>query len=77
VSDAQETTRIQNLFYKTLDNNCEQESGYFDKLVFNRGRADWYINPEDCKKHNLIDHIGIPTFKYSIKINQEFVLPKN
>lgn len=77
VSDAQETTRIQNLFYKTLDNNCEQESGYFDKLVFNRGRADWYINPEDCKKHKLIDHIGIPTFKYSIKINQEFVLPKN
>ena len=74
VSDANETTRIQKLFYDTLDNNCKQDKGYFDKLVFNRGRADWYMNPEECKKHNVVDHIGLPMFTYEIKINQTFGL---
>jgi ATP-dependent Clp protease protease subunit len=74
VSDANETTRIQKLFYDTLDNNCKQDKGYFDKLVFNRGRADWYMNPEECKKHNVVDHIGLPMFTYEIKIKQTFGL---
>ena len=68
-SDAAETERLQKQFYKMLDTKCERKDGYFDKLVFNKGRSNLYLDAEQCIKHGLADEIKIPKFTIEIVHN--------
>ena len=68
-SDAAETDRLQKMFYKLLDKECERKDGYFDKLVFNKGRSNLYLDAEQCVKHGLADEIKIPKFTVEIVHN--------
>ena len=68
-SDAAETERLQKMFYKILDKECERKDGYFDKLVFNKGRSNLYLDAEQCLKHGLADEIKIPKFTVEIVHN--------
>ncbi len=68
-SDAAETERLQKQFYKMLDTKCERKDGYFDKLVFNKGRSNLYLDAEQCVKHGLVDEIKIPKFTVEIVHN--------
>jgi ATP-dependent Clp endopeptidase proteolytic subunit ClpP len=71
-SDAAETERLQKMFYKILDKECERKDGYFDKLVFNKGRSNLYLDAEQCLKHVLADEIKIPKFIVEIVHNIVF-----
>ena len=71
-SDAAETDRLQKQFYKLLDEKCERKNGYFDKLVFNKGRSNLYLDAEQCVKHGLADEIKIPKFTVEITLNVTF-----
>ena len=71
-SDAAETERLQKMFYKILDKECERKDGYFDKLVFNKGRSNLYLDAEQCLKHGLADEIKIPKFIVEIVHNIVF-----
>jgi ATP-dependent Clp protease protease subunit len=71
-SDAAETDRLQKMFYKILDKECERKDGYFDKLVFNKGRSNLYLDAEQCLKHGLADEIKIPKFIVEIVHNIVF-----
>jgi ATP-dependent Clp protease protease subunit len=68
-SDAAETDRLQKQFYKLLDRKCDRKDGYFDKLVFNKGRSNLYLDAEQCIKHGLADEIKIPKFTVEIVHN--------
>jgi len=68
-ADAAETDRLQKMFYKILDKECERKDGYFDKLVFNKGRSNLYLDAEQCLKHGLADEIKIPKFNVEIVHN--------
>lgn len=68
-SDAAETERLQKQFYKMLDTKCERKDGYFDKLVFNKGRSNLYLDAEQCVKHGLVDEIKMPKFTVEIVHN--------
>jgi ATP-dependent Clp endopeptidase proteolytic subunit ClpP len=71
-SDAAETDRLQKMFYKILDKECERKDGYFDKLVFNKGRSNLYLDAEQCVKHGIADQIKIPKFIVEIVHNIVF-----
>ena len=71
-SDAAETERLQKMFYKILDKECERKDGYFDKLVFNKGRSNLYLDAEQCVKHGIADQIKIPKFIVEIVHNIVF-----
>ena len=45
---------------------------YFDKLVFNKGRSNLYLDAEQCVKHGLADEIKIPKFTVEITLNVTF-----
>jgi ATP-dependent protease ClpP protease subunit len=68
-SDAAETDRLQKQFYKLLDRKCDRKDGYFDKLVFNKGRSNLYLDAEQCIKHGLADEVKIPKFTVEIVHN--------
>jgi ATP-dependent Clp protease, protease subunit len=68
-ADVNEAERLNKIVYALMAKNCGKEPGYFIKLVNDNKNADLYLSAEDCKKHNLTNHIRIPSFK--IKVNAE------
>jgi ATP-dependent Clp protease protease subunit len=68
-ADVNEAERLNKIVYALMAKNCGKEPGYFVKLVNDNKNADLYLSPEDCKKHNLANHIRVPSF--NIKVNAE------
>lgn len=62
-ADATETERLNKLIYKLMSDNCGKPEGYFSKLVHDKSHADWYLTAEEAKKHNVINHIRLPSVK--------------
>jgi ATP-dependent Clp endopeptidase proteolytic subunit ClpP len=72
-TSATETERLNIQAFKILDKNCNKPNGYFQELIHTKYKnSDWFLNPEECVKHNLASVIGIPTLKLSVKMNTEF-----
>lgn len=70
--DAHEIDRLNKLMYGLLAKNCGHKDDYFLNLIHQKGHTDWYLNPKECKKHNLCTHIGIPEFKVEVSVNYKF-----
>jgi ATP-dependent Clp protease protease subunit len=71
-ADAYETERLNNLIYALMARKTGKEEKYFWKIVQDKGRADWFLTPEEAKAHNLANHIKIPNFKLKISYDIEF-----
>ncbi len=71
-SDAQESDRLNKLIFKKLANNCGHKDDYFLDLIHQKGHADWYLTPKECKKHKICTHISIPEMKIKVDLSYEF-----
>jgi ATP-dependent Clp protease protease subunit len=71
-SDAKEVDRLNDKIYKMMATNVGKPEDYFLNLVHERGHSDWYLSPEDCKSHNLTNHIRLPSFHTSIEVKTIF-----
>lgn len=67
--DAKEAERLNQLIFKLMARNAGKDEDFFLKVVHENNHADLFLNAEDCKKFNLVNHIRIPSFK--IKISSE------
>ena len=73
-NDADHVKRLNKKFFNMLNENCKKPNGYFDKIYKKeKERANWYLDSKEAKKHNIVNHIGIPEFKISIKVSTEIV----
>jgi hypothetical protein len=48
--------------------NCEKPDDYFSNLIHDKGHADWFLDAEEAKEHNIIQQIRVPYLKASIKV---------
>lgn len=71
-ADAKEVERLNQFIYKLMAKNVGKEDEYFLKLVDEHKHADWYLDAEEAKKHNLCNHIRIPSFKVKISSDITF-----
>jgi hypothetical protein len=54
-----------------MSQNCGKKADYFKKIVHKKGHADWFLDAEECKKHNICNHIRVPSFTVNIDVNME------
>jgi ATP-dependent Clp protease protease subunit len=71
-ADAAEVKRLNKLIYTTMSKNTAQEPTYFYDIVQGRGRADWFITPKECKKHNLANKVSLPRLEVQIQVALSF-----
>ena len=71
-STVAETERVQKELLKCLDKHANQKPGYFNGMVHDRARADWYMTAEEAKEHGLVDIIGTPQFRVDIDVKFHF-----
>ena len=58
---------------KLLAEKCKHDDKqYFDKIMHAKSHAEWYMLPQEAKKHKLIDHIRVPEMKTVISVDIQF-----
>jgi ATP-dependent Clp protease protease subunit len=71
-ADAQEVNRLNQLLYNMMAENVGKPKDYFLNLIHEKKHADWYLTAEECLKHNLTNHLHIPSFNINISFNTNF-----
>ena len=71
-ADAEETERLNQKVYKMMAKNCGHHEDYFLDIIHERGHADWFLEADDCLKHNLANHLHVPTLKIEAQVKFDF-----
>ncbi len=71
-ADADETERLNQKVYKMMAKNCGHHEDYFLDIIHEKGHADWFLEAEECLKHNLTNHVRVPTLKIEARVNFDF-----
>jgi len=66
-----EAERLNKKIFAMMDKNCNQPEGFFMKKLKKKDRADWYLTAKKCKKHNIINHLRMPTMKINVSCDIE------
>jgi len=69
---AEETERLNQKVYRMMAKNCGQPEDYFLDLIHQKGHADWFLEADECKKHNLANHMVVPELKIKVKVEFDF-----
>ena len=68
-SDAREAERLNKKLYTMMARNCGKPDDYFLNLIHDKGHADWFLEAEEAKEHNIIQQLRIPSFKASVTVS--------
>jgi len=71
-ANAEESERLNKKVYKMMARNVGKPDDYFTKRIHEKGHADWFLTPKECKKMGLANSLRIPIMKINISVNIDF-----
>jgi ATP-dependent protease ClpP protease subunit len=71
-ASAEETERLNKKIYHMMAENRGQHKDYFLDIVHEKGHADWFLEADECKKHNLANHLHMPEMKINATVKFDF-----
>lgn len=71
-ASADETRRLNDKIYDIMGENTGKGVKWFHKKINKRGRADWFVTPEQAVQHGFADHIGSPSLQIDLSVNYKF-----
>ena len=71
-ASAAEADRLNDKIYHMMARNCGKKDDYFMKIVDKKKHADWFIDADEAKKHNLANHIRLPSLTININVDVDF-----
>lgn len=70
-ADAREAERLNKKLYTMMARNCGKADNYFLDLIHDKGHADWFLESEEAKEHNIVQQLRVPTLKGTVSVNIE------
>jgi ATP-dependent Clp protease, protease subunit len=70
-SDVREAERLNTKVYTMMARNCGKPDDYFVKLIHDKGHADWFLDAEEAKEHNIVQQLRVPNLKGTVSVNIE------
>jgi ATP-dependent Clp protease protease subunit len=67
--DVKEVVRLNKMIMEIMATNIGKGPDYFTNLIHARGHTDWYFDAETAKKHNLVNHVGMPQIKVEVNVD--------
>ena len=68
---AAEADRLNKAIYTMMARNCGKSDDYFVDLIHDKGHADWFLDAEESKQHNIVQHLRIPNLKGTVSVSIE------
>jgi|TARA_R110000824_G_scaffold179137_7_gene359262 ATP-dependent Clp protease protease subunit len=69
---AEEADRLNEKIYTMMAENCGHHKDYFLDIVHEKGHADWFLEADAAKKHNLANHLHVPRLKIEARVRFDF-----
>jgi ATP-dependent Clp protease protease subunit len=69
MSDAREAERLNKKLYTMMARNCGKPDDYFLNLIHDKGHADWFLEADEAKEHNLVQQLRVPTLKGKVTVS--------
>lgn len=70
-ASAKEADRLNGKVYTSMARNCGKKDDYFLKIVDKKKHADWFLDADEAKKHNLANQLRLPTMNIKIGVDIE------
>lgn len=70
-ASAKEADRLNGEVYTMMARNCGKKDDYFSKIVDKKKHADWFLNADEAKKHNLANQLRLPTMSINVGVDIE------
>jgi len=70
--NAEETDRLNQKIYTMMAENCGHHRDYFLDIVHQKGHADWFLESDEAKKHNITNHLHVPRLKIETRVMFDF-----
>jgi ATP-dependent Clp protease protease subunit len=58
--------------YKRASRHLGHEADYLGKLIKDHNHVDWYLTAKEAKRHNIANHLRIPSFEVEISLRIAF-----
>ena len=71
-ASAKEADRLNDKIYTMMARNCGKKDDYFLKIVDKKKHADWFLDAEECKKHNIVNQVRLPTMRIKVGVDIDF-----
>ncbi len=71
-ASAKEADRLNSKIYHMMANNCGKKDDYFMKIVDKKKHADWFLDAKEAKKHNMANHLRLPTIRIKVAVDIDF-----
>ncbi|MAG25528.1 hypothetical protein CMI47_08100 [Candidatus Pacearchaeota archaeon] len=71
-ADAEEVERLNQKIYRMMATNCGHREEYFLDIVHEKGHADWFLDAEECRRHNMANHLHVPSLRIRADITFKF-----
>ena len=68
-ADARESDRLNKKLYTMMARNCGKADDYFLNLIHDKGHADWFLEAEEAKEHNIVQQLRVPSLKATVTLN--------
>ena len=69
---AKEADRLNTKIYTMMARNCGKKDDYFLKIVDKKKHADWFLDADECKKHNIANQFRLPTIRINVPVEIDF-----
>ena len=67
-----EADRLNEIVYRMMAQNCGKKDDYFMKIVDKKKHADWFLDADEAKKHNLAQHLRVPKLAIKVSVDIDF-----
>lgn len=71
-ADVKEAERLNQWVFKVMAQNCGKPDDYFLKLIESYHHANAFLCADECKKHNIVNHIRVPQFTVKVETSINF-----
>lgn len=71
-ASAKEADRLNDKIYTMMARNCGKKDDYFLKIADKKKHADWFLDAEEAKKHNIANQLRLPSFRINVEVNVDF-----
>ena len=66
---ANEADRLNKKIYTMMARNCGKKDDYFMKIVDKKKHADWFLDAEEAKKHDLASQLRLPKLRITVGVD--------
>lgn len=71
-ADTRHLDELNQTMYKRVSRQLGHDPDYLGRLIKEHNHVDWFLGAKEAKKHNIANHLKVPSFEIEISLRVNF-----